>query len=87
MPSERLSMRRIRELLRQRFEVGLSTRLIATSLGISKGAVSDYLQRAQVAGLGWPARGAGDTTLERPGPVHPFGGRSTIRTTPSHAFG
>ena len=44
MPTERLLMRRIRELLRLRFEVGLSTRLIATSLGISKGAVGDYLQ-------------------------------------------
>jgi len=55
MPSERLSMRRIRELLRLRFEVGLSTRLIASSLGISKGAVSDYLQRAQVAGPDWAA--------------------------------
>ncbi|MCR5880230.1 IS21 family transposase [Phenylobacterium sp. J367] len=66
MPSERLSMRRIRELLRLRFEVGLSTRLIASSLGISKGAVSDYLQRAQVAGLGWPLPEAlDDTALER----------------------
>jgi transposase len=66
MPSERLSMRRIRELLRLKFELGLSTRLIATSLGISKGAVSDYLQRAQVAGLGWPApAGLDDEALER----------------------
>jgi hypothetical protein len=39
MPTERLSMRRIRDLMRQRFENGLSSRLIATSLGISKGAV------------------------------------------------
>ena len=72
MPTERLSMRRIRELLRLRFEVGLSTRLIATSLGISKGAVGDYLQRVQVAGLGWPLpEDLDDTVLERrlfPGP-------------------
>lgn len=66
MPSERLSMRRIRELLRLRFEVGLSTRLIGSSLGISKGAVGDYLQRAQVAGLGWPLPDElDDTGLER----------------------
>ena len=72
MPTERLLMRRIRELLRLRFEVGLSTRLIATSLGISKGAVGDYLQRVQVAGLGWPLpEDLDDTALERrlfPGP-------------------
>jgi DNA-directed RNA polymerase specialized sigma24 family protein len=39
MPTERLSMRRIRELLRLKFENGLSSRLIAASLGVSKGAV------------------------------------------------
>ena len=44
MPTERLSMRRIRDLLRLKFENGLSSRLIAASLGISKGAVSGYLQ-------------------------------------------
>jgi hypothetical protein len=42
MPTERLSMRRIRGLLRLKFENGLSSRLIADLLGISKGAVGDY---------------------------------------------
>jgi len=49
MPTERLSMRRIRELLRLKFELGLSSRSIAASLGISKGAVSGYLQRVGAA--------------------------------------
>jgi DNA-binding transcriptional regulator LsrR (DeoR family) len=65
-------MRRIRELLRLKFENGLSSRLIAASLGISKGSVGDYLQRAQVAGLSWPLpEELTDTALERrlfPGP-------------------
>jgi transposase len=66
MPTERLSMRRIRDLLRLKFENGLSSRSIAASLGISKGAVGDYLQRAQVAGLGWPIPvDLTDTVLER----------------------
>ena len=66
MPTERLSMRRIRDLLRLKFENGLSSRSIAASLGISKGAVGDYLQRAQVAGLGWPIpEDLTDTALER----------------------
>ena len=54
MPTERLSMRLIRDLLRLKSENGLSSRAIAASLGISKGAVCEYLQRAQVAGLSWP---------------------------------
>lgn len=59
-------MRRIRDLLRLKHENGLSSRLIATSLGISKGAVGDYLQRAGLAGLAWPLPAElTDTALER----------------------
>ncbi|MFC3320522.1 IS21 family transposase [Mesorhizobium cantuariense] len=66
MPTERLSMRRIRELLRLKYESGLSSRVISASLGISKGSVGDYLRRAQAAGLGWPLPEAiSDTALER----------------------
>jgi transposase len=75
MPTERLSMRRIRELLRLKHVNGLSSRLIAASLGISKGAVGGYLQRALAAGLSWPLPdGLTDTALERllfPGPQSP----------------
>ena len=66
MPTERLSMRRIRDLLRLKHENGLSSRVIAASLGLSKGAVGDYLRRAQAAGIGWPINAAlTDTGLER----------------------
>ena len=66
MPSERLSMRRIRDLLRPKFENGLSSRVIAASLGISKGAVGEYLRRARAAGLAWPLpEEMTDTALER----------------------
>ncbi len=66
MPSERLSMRRIRELLRLKYENGLPGRVIATALGLSKGAVNDYLQRAIAAGLSWPLpEDLTDTALER----------------------
>ena len=54
MPRERVSMRKIRELLRLKFESELSTRQIATSLRLSVGTVHDYLARARVAGLSWP---------------------------------
>jgi transposase len=72
MPSERLSMRHIRELLRLKFENGLPGRVIAASLGLSKGAVHDYLGRLSAAGLNWPLpEDLTDTALERrlfPGP-------------------
>jgi transposase len=46
-------MRRIREVLRLRYECGLQQRLISASVGISKGSVSDYLARAAAAGMTW----------------------------------
>ena len=65
MPTERLSMRRVRDVLRLKFENGLSSRQIASSLRISKGSVGDYLQRVRAAGLSWPlAPTMTDTALE-----------------------
>ena len=65
MPSERLSMRKIRDVLRLKFEGGLSERVIARSLSLSNGSVNSYLQRARVAGLRWPlADDLDDAALE-----------------------
>lgn len=54
MPGERLSMRKIREVLRLRFGQGLAQRAIGLSLRLSAGAVNSYLSRARRAGLSWP---------------------------------
>ena len=54
MPGERLSMRKIREVLRLRFGQGLAQRAIGHSLRLSAGAVNGYLSRARRAGLCWP---------------------------------
>ena len=54
MPTERLSMRRIRHVLRLKYAQGLSERAIALSLGLGKGPVGTYLLRARLAGLSWP---------------------------------
>lgn len=54
MPTKRLSMRRIRDLLRLKYAQGLSERQVAAALSMSKGAVGDYLQRARAAGVSWP---------------------------------
>lgn len=54
MPTERLTMRKIREVLRLRNGLGLSVRQVARSCSISHGVVGNYLRRAQVAQLSWP---------------------------------
>ncbi|MFL9827663.1 sigma factor-like helix-turn-helix DNA-binding protein [Rhodoplanes sp. SY1] len=62
MPTERLSMRQIRELLRLRYSVGMSQREVARSLGLAQGTVSKYVNRARRAGLTWPCRPISTTT-------------------------
>ncbi len=54
MPRKRLSMRKIKEVLRLRFEVGLSHHQIARSCGMGRTTVREYLQRAKRAGISWP---------------------------------
>lgn len=65
MPTGRLNMRRIRDVLRLKFSQGLSERDIAASLGIGKGSVGTYIRRTQSAQLGWPLpEGLDDDSLE-----------------------
>jgi len=47
-------MRRIKEVLRLRFEAGLGHRQIARSCSLGVGTVHDYLKRAEAAGVKWP---------------------------------
>ncbi|MBC7706860.1 MAG: IS21 family transposase [Rhodoferax sp.] len=47
-------MRKITEVLRLHFEHGRSKREIARIIGVSPSTVTDYLQRAKLAGLGFP---------------------------------
>ena len=53
MSTERVSMRKIKEVLRLR-AAGLRQRHIATSLGLSNGVVCKYLRLIKAAGLSWP---------------------------------
>ncbi len=53
MATERLSMRKIREILRHKWVLGRSHRDVAASLSVSVGAVSAAEQRARRAGLDW----------------------------------
>jgi len=54
MPSKRLSMRKIYEILRLKYESGLSRRAIASALNIGYGTVVNYLSRAKTADISWP---------------------------------
>jgi transposase len=64
MPTERLSMRRIRQLLALHFGAGASTRAIGRELGVAASTVREYLGRAAAAGIGWPlAAGVTDDDL------------------------
>jgi transposase len=59
-------MRKIRELLRLKFEQGLSDRKIAVALSMSRSAVGECLHRAATAGMVWPLPGGlDDAELER----------------------
>ena len=53
MATERLSMRQIREILRQKWSLGRTHREVARSLGISNGVVGTTVLRARAAGLDW----------------------------------
>ncbi len=75
MSRERLSMRTIKEVLRLRFEHGLSHRAIGQSCGIGLSTAREYIVRAKAAGLSWPLpEGMDDGALERllfPPPLKP----------------
>lgn len=61
----RLPMRKIAEALRLR-AAGLSTRKIASSLGVGQSTVTEYLKRAERSGLSWPLPdGVTDADIER----------------------
>jgi transposase len=66
MPQERLTMRKIKEVLRLKWETRLSNRAVGRACKISCSTVSEYVQRATRAGLSWPLpEGLGDEELNR----------------------
>jgi transposase len=65
MAKERLTMRHVKETLRQKLELGRTHREIAHALGISVGVVGMTLSRASSAGVGWEeAKALAETELE-----------------------
>lgn len=59
-------MRKIKEVLRLKWDKGLSHRQIARTCGIGRPTVKEYLRRAAEAGLAWPLpSGLDEVALER----------------------
>ena len=86
MGTERLSMRKIQEILRQKWVLGCSHRAVAQSLGVSLGAVTETVRRATAAGLDWPqVEPATDAELEQRLYRRPVG-RGSLRPQPDCAY-
>jgi transposase len=65
MPGERVTMRKVREVLRLKFDGSLSNRQIGKSCSLGKSTVADYLERFRRSGLSWPLKNdLDDTSLE-----------------------
>ncbi|MBM3341401.1 MAG: hypothetical protein FJY56_04735 [Betaproteobacteria bacterium] len=60
MPAARITMRKLKELLRLKLDCGLGHRQIERALGVSIGVVSKYCTLAAQAKLTWPAVSALD---------------------------
>lgn len=54
MPAERIKMRKIREVLRLKYELGLTKKQIVTSCNIGMSSVKRYLRQARELNLSWP---------------------------------
>lgn len=65
MPAERVTMRKIKDIVRLNETCQLSHRQIAKSCGVARSTVAEILRRATTAGLSWPLPvDVDDATLE-----------------------
>jgi len=89
MSAKKLSMRKVKEVLRPKWECGLSNRQIAKSCSIGRATVTEYLRRAKEGGLCWPLpSGLDEAELEKflfaPPPSVPLGFRPIPDWTEVH---
>jgi hypothetical protein len=76
-------MRKISEVLRLRFELGLGQRAIARACSISQSTVHEYLNRAAAAGVVWPL---GEEWDEQRVEQALFGERQVVKRLPEQAL-
>ncbi len=63
MAKKRLTMKKITEVMRLKFESKLSNRTIAGACKVSNSTVGEYLKRAEAAGVSWPLGEIGEEEL------------------------
>lgn len=63
MARKRLTLKKIKEVLRLKYETGLSNRAIAGACRISNSTVGEYLRRYEASGIGWPNGEMGEDEL------------------------
>ena len=76
-------MRKISEVLRLRFELGLGQRAIARACSISQSTVHEYLNRAAAAGMVWPL---GEEWDEQRVEQALFGERQVVKRLPEQVL-
>ena len=54
MPTERIAMRRVREMLRLSRDAGLATREVARRTGVAPSTLREMFRRSERSGLAWP---------------------------------
>ena len=54
MLTERIAMRRVREMLRLSRDAGLATREVARRTGVAHSTLREMFQRCDRSGLAWP---------------------------------
>lgn len=54
MPTERIAMRRVREMLRLSRDAGLATREVARRTGVAPSTLRGMFRRFETSGLTWP---------------------------------
>jgi len=63
MARKRLTVKKIKEVIRLKYEAKLSNRAIAGACKISNSTVGEYLKRAETAGINWPLEETGEAEL------------------------
>lgn len=85
MGKRRLSMRKIREVLRLRLGNGISARQVAGAVRVSPATVGDIVRRASAAGITWPLpEELGDDDLE--GLLYPKREKESSRPLPEMKY-
>ncbi len=86
MATERLAMRNLREILRQKLALGRSHRVAARAAGVSAGTVAMATTRAKLLGLTWEDVCALDDSALDERMYGPTGGRRSGRPLPDLAY-